>query len=84
MADSVLPKKKALIPISVDNPGFSTSLMVSALSALNEKYDELVFLIADDLQLYNKVTNVKSGADLSAVLKTFKEKYDYFERKNVD
>jgi hypothetical protein len=81
MTDKTLPARKALIPISIDNPGFSTTLMISALSAIKEKYDEFVFLVADDLQLYNKVTEVRSGAELSQALKLFKEKHIYFEEK---
>jgi hypothetical protein len=72
----IFSRNAALIPISVDNPGFTSELMESALRALPRQYDKLVFLIADDLQLYNKVALARTGAQLSQALALF-------DRKNV-
>lgn len=74
-------KTRALIPISVDNPAFSTRTMVAALSAIPARYEEYIFFIADDLQLYNKAVTVQEGSELVNVLKTFNERAAYFTEK---
>jgi len=74
--------RKALFPISVDNPGFGTEFTVGALSAIKETYDEIVFFVADELQVYNKVSRAKNGEELTHALALFAEKNVYFaERK---
>ncbi|MGZ5527310.1 MAG: hypothetical protein ACXWJB_01430 [Limisphaerales bacterium] len=76
------PPNKALFPISVDNPGFTTSVVVAALNAIAEPYDEVLFLVADELQLYNKASSdLKSGQDLSQIISTFQRKNRYFEQR---
>lgn len=45
---------KALFPISLSNQRFSTALVVPAIDSLVDKYDEVLFLIADRLQVYNR------------------------------
>jgi tRNA-dependent cyclodipeptide synthase len=47
--------RKALFGISLDNPLYSSATMRAGLSAGLRSYDEIVFLIADSLQIYNYV-----------------------------
>lgn len=49
---------KALFPISLSNQRFSTSLVIPAIEGLVEKYDEVLFLVADRLQVYNRAVSL--------------------------
>jgi len=62
--------RKALVPISVDNRSFRTSVLVAALKPILRECDEVVFLIADRLQVYNKVRRLAQGG-IGAVLEHF-------------
>jgi len=54
---------------------------LSALSTLRDKYDEIVFLIADDLQLYNKASVLQGESSLGATIREFNSKNVYFIEK---
>jgi hypothetical protein len=58
--------KKALFPISVDSKRFSTEETINALNNI-EPVDEIIFLIADGLQLYNKAAQINIGNPLEGI-----------------
>lgn len=63
---------RMLFPISVSNKRFSFERVRSALRPLlADGYEELIFLIADKLYLYNKCRRVVSGQDLGITLRDF-------------
>lgn len=46
--------RRALFPISLSNHRYSTALMMAALDAVLDAYDEIVFFVADKPHLYNR------------------------------
>jgi hypothetical protein len=64
-------KKKTLFPISLNNNLFSTEKVSIILGTLSQEYEEIFFIVADEIQLYNQAANVKNATDLSAVIKQF-------------
>ena len=73
--------KTAVFPISVDNSRFTTTLFSKLLRPVAAEYDKVVFLVADQLQLYNKATEVNSHKSLKVVLAEFAERNFYFEER---
>lgn len=72
---------RALVPISVDSPHFRTAIVVPALKAIAREHDEVFFLIADRLQVYNKARELAKG-DLAIFLERFDRlSRDYFEQR---
>lgn len=60
--------KKALFGISLDNPLYSTARMRAGLIEGLREFDEVVFLIADSLQIYNHVSkNVGDSMAMSSI-----------------
>ena len=45
---------KALFPISIDSKRFNTIETINAINKIEKYYDEIIFLIADEIQIYNK------------------------------
>ncbi len=72
--------RKALFPISVDNRRFTSAFYSRVLKASIGQYEEIVFLIADKLQLYNLAAEVKFDTSLKGILNKFTAK-NYFEQK---
>ncbi|WP_046006414.1 hypothetical protein [Pseudoalteromonas rubra] len=66
----------ALFPISVSNRQFSTERVTSALSRLPKRVNQITFLIADWLQLYNRARDRSSFDDIGSVIR------DYNDRNN--
>jgi hypothetical protein len=62
---------KALFPVSVDSELFTTDRATKALSLIGDTYDEIFFIIADTIPLYNKAMSIKSPADFSQTTKEF-------------
>jgi hypothetical protein len=62
---------KALFPISIDSELFTTDRATKALSLIGDIYDEIFFIIADTIPLYNKAMSIKSPADFSQTTKEF-------------
>ena len=60
--------RKALFPISMSNQHFSTTNTKEALKGIFEQFDEWIFLIADQLQFYNRAYRVAEGASLQRLL----------------
>jgi len=74
--------KKALFPISIDSAQFTTLLTVPALRPITSKYDEIIFLIADSLNLYNKACAVKDEVALQDMWEDFSRlKKLYFKQR---
>jgi hypothetical protein len=48
---------KALVPVSMSTRGFSTKRLRRVLPAILQKNEEIIFLIADRLQMYNDAAN---------------------------
>lgn len=60
--------KIALFGISLDNPLYSTARMRAGLIEGLREYDEVIFLIADSLQIYNHVSkNVGDNMAMSSI-----------------
>ena len=74
---------KALFPISLNNQRFSTENVVEAYNNINSKYENITFIIADQLQLYNKALRVNNEYSVSNVLSDFRKKTNYFEERKV-
>lgn len=73
-----MDSSKVLFPISVDSKRFGTDETVAALNNIPSGHDEIIFLIADGLQIYNKASQVDDGKPLNNILKSFKLKNDYY------
>jgi hypothetical protein len=72
---------KALFPISLSNQRFATAKVEPALRVLAHRHHEIVFLVADQLQLYNKALRVGSGLSYSEALAAFRANGQYFEER---
>lgn len=72
---------KALFPISLNNNFFNTDNVIEAYQAISLKYKSITFIIADQLQLYNKALQVSNEYSISDVLRDFREKTKYFEER---
>jgi hypothetical protein len=65
--------RRALFPISLDSKSFRTSAVVPALKPICEDYKEVLFLVADSLQVYNKACLVGVFENLGSVLQEFEK-----------
>jgi len=75
---------RMLFPISVGNRRFSFDRVRSALRPLlSGQYSECVFLIADQLHLYNKVRHVASGQELGKALNQFRTRNRELETRKA-
>jgi len=74
---------RALFPISLNNQLFSTENVIEAYKAISLKYSSITFLIADQLQLYNKALRISNEYTLSDVLQDFRKKTNYFEERKI-
>lgn len=74
---------KALFPISLNNQRFSTENVVVAYNSISSEYDNITFVIADQLQLYNKALRVNKEYSVSNVLYDFRKKTNYFEERKI-
>ena len=63
--------RKFLFPISLSNNLFSTKRVLFGLNAIPEAYDEVIFIIADQIQLYNRALKVKDSAALEDMFRKF-------------
>lgn len=73
--------RRALFPISVDNRKFTTAVATAALRPIVMEYEEIVFLIADRLQLYNRACRVATGEALASVISDFEAKSAYYDQR---
>lgn len=73
--------RKFLFPISLSNNLFSTERVVSGLNAIPEAYDEVVFIIADQIQLYNRALYVKDSIGLEDMFRKFYGGSTLFEQR---
>jgi hypothetical protein len=72
--------EKILFPISVDSKRFSSTDTQAALNAIPLECEEIIFLVADGLQLYNKATLV-SSQNLNNILNNFKIGNQYYTER---
>lgn len=72
----------ALFPISVANRQFSTDNVQKVLSKLPNRITHLTFLIADWLQLYNKVKNCSDTESLGKVIRDYNERNRELENRH--
>jgi hypothetical protein len=49
-------RRKALFPISLSNDRFSTEAMVPAIGEVLGQYDDIILLIADQMQIFNRIS----------------------------
>jgi hypothetical protein len=54
-------RRKALFPISLSNDRFSTEAVVPAIREVLSQYDDIILLIADQMQIFNQI-----GKELAA------------------
>ena len=73
---------RALFPISLNNQAFSTNRVLPALPHVFTRYNEVVFLVADHLQLYNKALRVADGLSLSRIIREFTTNQHYREQRS--
>jgi hypothetical protein len=72
----------ALFPISVSNQAFSTERVLPAMQFIFSRYAEVVFLVADHLQLYNKALEITDGLPLSRIIGEFSLKQEYRNQRS--
>ncbi|WP_459858913.1 hypothetical protein [Dongia sp. agr-C8] len=63
--------RTALFPISLSNQKFSSKIVFPAIELMLGRYQKIVFLVADQLQLFNRAASADASADLSRVMKGF-------------
>ncbi|MBS1643212.1 MAG: hypothetical protein JSR11_12120 [Bacteroidetes bacterium] len=76
-----MDKSIILFPISVDSRRFGTEETVSALNNIQSNCDEMIFLIADGLQVYNKASQIDDGKPLTNIIRNFNLKNDYYSER---
>lgn len=74
---------RILFPISVDSDNFSTDIVLDGLTQLTPKFNHIVFLIADSLQIYNKAKQIISGKPFDKILNEFRSRNKYFEERII-
>jgi hypothetical protein len=67
-------KRKALFAISIDSSLFTTERTIAALEQICNEHDGVLFLIADALNVYNKVNSLKTPEEIVDVLAGFTAK----------
>jgi len=76
-----LTVRKALIPISLGNDRFSSANLIPALEAIGQPYDELTFIIANNIQVYNRVRRIHDANRLASTLTEFENGKALFEER---
>jgi hypothetical protein len=72
---------KALFPISLSNQDFSSRRIAPALEYVFLRHEHVVFLVADRLQIYNKVLRVYDDVSLSDLIRDFRQNAHYKEER---
>jgi hypothetical protein len=67
-------RRKALFGISVDSQSFGTEAVAAALASFVKDFDEVVFLIADRLHLYNRAADVTDAEGYCNLLRAFEKR----------
>ena len=75
--------KRFLFPISLGNNLFSTERVLSGLHTIPEAYDEIVFIIADQIQLFNRALGVRDGSSLDDTIQRFYSGRTLFEQRRI-
>lgn len=77
MSDS----RSALFPISLSNQAFSTENVLPLLPELFADYDRVVFLVADQLQIYNRALRLGDKVRLPDLVRHFDGSQRYLEQR---
>ena len=76
-----LATRRALFPISVDNDQFTTANIIDAVSSFINDFDEVIFLIADRLQLYNKAEDIGDSATFAQLIRRIGSRMQYVRER---
>jgi hypothetical protein len=74
---------KCLVPISVGSDLFRTNIFLQALRPLLSRHSCFIFLVADEIQIYNKISRINSAAEFVKTLNSFRSKNQYIEERQV-
>ena len=72
---------RALFPISVSNQRFSSERVSMLLPQILYRYDEIVFIVADHLQLYNKAMRSANESSLADVVREFGARQEHVRQR---
>ncbi len=75
--------ESALIPISVGNQRFSTDYMLRIITPILNKYQNIYFLVADKLHIYNKVRKGITNNSISFILNDYRNRNRDYELKEI-
>jgi hypothetical protein len=73
--------RRALFPISLSNQAFSTENVLPLLQQLFAEYDRVIFLVADQLQIYNRALRIGEATQLRDLIRDFDENQQYLEQR---
>lgn len=73
--------RSALFPISLSNQAFSTENILPLLPQLFAGYEKIVFLVADQLQIYNRALRLGGQDQLPDLIRHFDESQRYLEQR---
>lgn len=62
---------RVLFPISLGNNRFSTFNVLATLASIKDRYDEVVFIIADRIQIYNRVAGLAKFTEICDEINKF-------------
>lgn len=72
--------RSALFPISLSNQAFSTENVLPLLAPLFAEYERIVFLVADQLQIYNRALRL-NDVHLPELIRHFDGSRQYLEQR---
>ncbi len=75
--------RRFLFPISLGNNVFSTENVMAGLRAIRNPYEEASFIIADQIQLYNRALTVRDGSSLDDTIRRFYSGRTLFEQRRI-
>lgn len=68
---------RALFPISLSNQRYSTNSTIMMLQKIPHDYEEILFIVADHLQLYNKALLIDHPSMLGSIVRKFQKEQRY-------
>jgi hypothetical protein len=75
--------RRALLPINLSDQGFSTDRLTASLKPLMGRYDRIVILVSDHLQLYKMALAQGRRDGFGPTLCSYYETPDYLSRRNM-
>ena len=73
--------RSALFPISLSNQAFHTENVLPLLPQLFDEYGRIVFLVADQLQIYNRALRLGGEVQLPELIRHFDRSQQYLEQR---